>query len=196
MANFSWDGFGRLTARLAKLSEPDANPLMEEWERVIVEDNRRGVLAGQDKDGISMRPVTYRPRRVKGKRTAVTPAQRNNGRGVFAGLGPASAGFNNNLTSAEYRKLSGPPLAPRGASSRVITNLFTGHSTRPVNGVWFATGAWAEVVSTKGVPFLPYHFNGQGRNPIRDLRGVRPQGRVLAVIALQEWGQSLVKGTG
>src|SRR5947209_6256359 len=80
--------------------------------------------------------------------------------------------------------LGGPPLAPRGASSRVITNLFTQHGRDPADNTWFAEGAWFEVVSTRGIPFLMAHFTGAatGRGhrvklPVRDLRGVRPQGR-------------------
>jgi phage gpG-like protein len=57
------------------------------------------------------------------------------------------------------------------------------------------------VVSTRGVPFLDAHFTGAstGRGhavhlPRRDLRGVRPQGRQEAVVALNEWLARLLKG--
>jgi hypothetical protein len=191
MAKLEWDGFGKLMAGLGKLGNPDASDLMVEWERIIVEDNRKGVLAGQDKDGTPMKPVTYRP---KG---APTKAKKSGPRGIFAGHGPHAAGLHNNLTSAEYRKLSGPPLAPRGSSSRVITNLFTQHGRDPAGrNAWFAEGAWFEVVSTKGVQFLPFHFNGQGLLPVRDLRGVRPWGRQRAVSALQVWAAKLLEQIG
>jgi hypothetical protein len=188
MATFSWDGFGKLTAVLGKLADPDATPLMEEWERIIVEDNRKGVLAGTDKDGKSMDPVTYRP---KGKAARVGARQRNNARGVFAGMGIHASGLNNNLTSSEYRKLNGPPLAPRRANSRVITNLFTQHGRDPgADNAWFAEGAWVEVEDTKGRPFLQYLFKK------RDLRGVRPWGMKEAAKALQRWGARLLREMG
>jgi hypothetical protein len=193
-ATFTWAGFGQMMGRLQRLADPDPIPLLEEWEEVIRRDNKRGILAGQDKDGNPLRPVTYRP---KGPPKRATKRQRNNAgaRGIFAGLGPSAAGLHNNLTSAEYRKLGGPPLAPRGPNSRVITNLATVHSTAPVNGQWFADGYWDEVVSTKGVAFLKYHFDGAGRLPKRDLRGVRPQGKREALRAMQDWARSLLRGT-
>jgi phage gpG-like protein len=81
----------------------------------------------------------------------------------------------------------------------VITNYFTGHGRE--GNQWFATGAWFEVVSNRGVPFLEAHFTGAstGRGhavhlPRRDLRGVRPQGRQEAVAALHDWLARLLKG--
>ena len=79
--------------------------------RTIEEDNRRGVLAGIDKDGGYMPAVTYRP---VGKAKRLNARQKNAAkgrRGVFSGFGPAAAGLHNNLTSSEYRRLDGPPLA-------------------------------------------------------------------------------------
>jgi hypothetical protein len=200
MASFTWTGFDKIQAQLGRLIDPDAAPLMEEWEHILVADNRRGVLAGEDGDGNPMRPVTYRPRGGVLKRA--TPRQRNRtraGKGVFAGAGPYAAGLNNNLSREEYLRLGGPPLAPRGANSRVITNYFTGHGRE--GNQWFATGAWFEVVSNRGVPFLEAHFTGAstGRGhavhlPRRDLRGVRPQGRQEAVAALHDWLARLLKG--
>ena len=46
---------------------PDyAGPLMERWERIIEEDNREGVLLGQDKDGSPAPILSYRPRNRAG----------------------------------------------------------------------------------------------------------------------------------
>ena len=39
-----------------------AEPLMQHWRKLMEEGNLRGVLAGEDKDGNPMLPVTYRPR--------------------------------------------------------------------------------------------------------------------------------------
>ena len=202
MASYSWPDYSRLAGMLNRLADPDPTPLLEEWEDVIREDNRRGILVTQtDCRGNPMVPVKYRP---KGAPQRPTRAQQNRAgrRGVFAGLGPHAAGLNNNLTTSEYKRLGGPPLAPRGPNSRVITNLVTVHSTAPVGGEWFAAGYWDEVVSMRGVMFLPAHFTGAntgrgGRTklPVRDLRGIRPQGRMEALKALKRWGRSLLKGT-
>lgn len=194
-------GLDRLRARLAKLGTADAGPLMISLMKVIVEDNRQGVLAGLDKDGAPIKPVTYRP---KGGVRKLTRSQKNDAnarvrRGTYAGHGAFAAGLHNNLTPAEYRRLAGPPLAPRGAFSRVITNLKVGYQ-RPARGVWEAYGYWDEVVSTKGVPFLHAHFVGatvgEGHRvhlPRRDLRGVRPEGMALARKAATNWMRGLLR---
>jgi hypothetical protein len=187
----------RLRARLMMIVDPDAGPLMVSWMKIIVEDNRRGVLAGTDKDGVAMVPVKYRPvgaprRPTKEQRNAANLRARQ---GHYGGFGPSAAGLHNNLTSAEYRRLGGPPLAPRGSASRVITNLKTGYQ-RPAKGVWEAFGYWDEVVSTRGVPFLGFHFDGAGKLPRRDLRGVRPEGMRLAAIAANNWGNDLIRAMG
>jgi hypothetical protein len=191
-------GLDRLIARVQKIERPDARTLMATWMRVIEEDNRRGVLAGLDKNGAPMPPVTYRPKMSKPPK--LTLAQKNTNstrarRGTFGGFGPMSAGLNNNLTSAEYRKLDGPPLAPRRQFSRVITNLVTGYAEPSGGGViWEAFGVWREVVSRKGVHFLPFHFEGRGRLMTRDLSGVRPEGRAKARKASVAWMSYLIRG--
>lgn len=184
-------GLDRLISRVRRLESPNAKPLMITWMDIIVADNRKGVLAGLDKDGVPMKPVTYRP---KGPTVGVNARSasrfRNNAirKGHFGGFGPHAAGLHNNLTRGEYEQLTGPPLAPRGAFSRVITNLMTGFEIPPIgSSAWTAYGAWFEVVSTKGVPFLRAHFNGVGRLPVRDLRGVRPEGREKARRAAIAW---------
>lgn len=193
----------RLRRRLGKLAVIDARPLMVSFMKIIADDNRRGVLAGLDKDGRPMVPVTYRP---VGKPKRVTPAQRNIAnrkgrplRGRFGGLGPMAAGLHNNLTTREYERLGGPPLAPRSAYSRVITNLLTGFQ-RLSPARWEAYGYWDQVVSTRGVPFLHAHFIGAraGRNrkmrlPRRDLRGVRQQGKLDARRAAVNFVRDLMR---
>ena len=176
MSQFTWAGFGRLTNGLGALADPDAEPLMIRWRAIIEEDNKRGVLAGTDKDGRPMPPITYRPASAKPKSWSYKQEQSHLAKhGHLGALG-------DNLTPAEYRKLGGPPLAPRGVRSRSVANLLTAHGRDPGSGhTWFAEGAWFDVVSPKGVQFLPAHFDGArcGRNhaiklPVRDLRGVRP----------------------
>lgn len=187
------DGLDNLIGRVRRLEHMDATPLMKTWMDLIVADNRKGVLAGTDKDGNPMAPVTYRPKGptvgIKAKSAArFRNNQPANRRGEFLGFGRHASGLHNNLTTQEYEQLTGPPLAPRGAFSRVITNLIPGFEEPPAgSSVWTAYGAWVEVVSTKGVPFLQFHFNGGGFLPRRDLRGVRPEGREKARKAAIAW---------
>lgn len=210
-------GLNRLVVRAQKLERPDATPLMATWMKVIERDNRLGVLKGTDKDGSPLAPVTYRPIRpssnykirrlgygygsiLEGQGQKLTAAQKNTNSprrrtGVFGGFGPIAAGLHNNLTSSEYHRLDGPPLAPRRQFSRVITNLVTGYiEPRGGSVIWTAVGAWQEVVSVKGVQFLPFHFAGAGRLPVRDLAGVRPEGRAEARRTAVNWMRLLVRG--
>jgi hypothetical protein len=171
----------------------NAAPLMLTWMRIIDEDNRRGILAGTDKDGVALAPVTYRPKHpgpIKPNKSQRGGRKTNAQKGAFQGLGYVSHG---NLSSAEYRLLGGPPLAPRDQFSRVITNLkvtFGGPNTGAPQ--WFAQGAWDEVVDVQGIPFLHWHFDGIGQKR-RDLRGVRPQGVAKAMDALRNWARLAVR---
>jgi len=195
---FDFSALDRLGARLRALGHLDATPLMHTWMRIIEEDNRKGVLAGLDRCGLPMAPVKYRPKATPAQKP--TKTQRNgvkaNQKGPSAGFGPWASGLNNNLTSSEYRLLGGPPLAPRGKQSRVITNLETTYGPPggiPADGRWFAAGAWDQVVSRAGIPFLPFHFRGEGRLPRRDLAGVRPDGVEKARAAMRAWAISEVR---
>lgn len=177
-------GLERLTARLRKVTADgfDARDLMAHFQQIIVDDNRKGVLAGTDKDGGYMLAVTYRPK-GRDKVRKPTAWQKNNAkgrRGVFGGRGPMAAGLHNNLAWYEYLRLGGPPLAPRGAFSRVITNLRT-HHVQVSPHAWEAYGFWQDVVDVKGRPFLHHAFKR------RDLRGVRPEGRAKARKAAVAW---------
>jgi len=192
-------GLDRLIERVETISKLDATPLMLTWMNIIEEDNRKGVMAGTDKDGNYMFGVTYRPKTAKplkiGSKAADRLRNHAHGRarvGAFSGFGPAAAGLNNNLTSSEYRMLGGPPLAPRGVFSRVITNLRTDYG-QDGDRNWFARGFWFEVVSKKGVPFLNAHFEGKNGLPKRDLRGVRPEGLAKARRAMVAWMSDLIR---
>jgi len=183
------EALDRLKARFMRLVNPDATPLMLSWMRTIDDDNRKGVLAGLDRDGNPLKPVTYRPKPVKELTRGQRLNQKKNARkGFFAGLGVYSTGVlpNNNLTSAEYRRLDGPPLAPRRQFSRVITNLKTGYG-RESSSSWYALGYWDEVVTPKGKPFLHYLFAA------RDLRGVRPDGVAKARVQARNWMTDMVR---
>lgn len=161
-------GLDRLWKKVNKLGRLDATPLMATWMDIISDDNRKGVLAGLDKDGNPMAPVTYRP---KGPTVGIGAKSasrfRNNAKGrskagTFAGIGSHAAGLNNNLLRREYEQLTGPPLAPRRQFSRVITNLVTMYDESSDGKTWHAYGFWDEVVDVKGRPFLQYHFQGRG----------------------------------
>lgn len=199
-------GLDRLIRRVGKLKRLDAVPLMASWMKIIEEDNRKGVLAGLDKDGNPMPAVTYRPKGPTVKIGAKSAAKfRNNAkagakRGEFFGFGPSLAGLNNNLSRAEYEQLTGPPLAPRGQFSRVITNLKLGFTEDPFGIKWTAYGVWFEVVSVKGRPFLQYHFKGiryrgwHGSSfKRRNLAGVRPAGRDKARRAAVAWMRDQIR---
>lgn len=175
MATAEWDGYQNLQVKLAALAAPDPTPLLERWEKIIVEGNRRGVLRGVDGYNRPMPPLKYR-----------------NGKGKAARNRTANFGINrraphgDNLTSTEYARLTGPRLAPRGEKSRVITNLLTQHGREGAN-TWFASARWFDVVSEDGKPFLPYHFDGTGHMPRYDLRPVRPEDLELAALNAREW---------
>jgi hypothetical protein len=193
-------GLERVKARLGKIANPDATPLMLAWAKIIDEDNRRGIMAGLDKDGVPMAPATYRPRPSA---VRITAGQKNHAkaharRGEFAGYGNHPAGLNNNLTPAEYRRLGGPPLAPRGMFSRVVTNLRF-RFARLSNGAWECVGTWDEVVNAVGKKFLGHLFDGKGRFgpiPKRDLRGVRPDGVERCRASLRAWMIDIVRTYG
>lgn len=200
--------------KLATLAKLDATPLMRSWMRIIDDDNRLGILAGTDKDGVPMMPVTYRPVPAPGHRVTRPPKGKSQAalrnelhrfrrfqrpglrKGVFAGLtgvGADSVERNNNLKTSQYRLLAGPPLAPRDQFSRVITNLKLSFVS-PNHGAsrWAAIGAWDEIVDQEGRPFLFYHFNGIGQKR-RDLRGVRPNGVAKAYLALRNWARLAIR---
>lgn len=194
----NWPGYDRLASALKTLRKVDYSPLFAEWLDVIWEDNRTGVLSGLDKDGAPMTPVTYRnirpPARAPRFRTGDLTGKRVS---RFKGRsGGTTDRFgrkrlpNNNLTTEEYKLHDGPPLAPRRERSRVITNLLK-RTPRREGGAWVVACAWGDVLDPKGRPLLPRHFTGKGRLPARDLRGVRPQGRKLALLALQVFAEEL-----
>lgn len=172
-ATFDWSGFERFDRQLSGLVDPDFSPLMLDWEKTIVEGNRRGVLAGLDGNDRPMPHLKYRTGAGK-KRIAKWRNKGPNGFGTT--LHPASA-FGLGHTAADYEAATGPRLAPFGERSRIITNLFTGHGRD--GAVWYAEGAWFEVVSDKGFPFLRVHFAGLGHMPRYDLRPIRPQDQAL-----------------
>lgn len=192
----------RLIERFKRLQNPDATPLMLTWQRIVERQNRQGILAGLDGAGNPFTPVTYRPKLTTGQKPLqLTVDQRlgrraNATRGKFLGYAKAAGGLlkNNNLSSTEYRKLDGPPLAPRRQFSRVITNFKIDFAQVP-SGNWQVTYWWEDVVSVKNVSFLKYHFDGTKKLPQRDLRGIRPDAKLEAKAAAREWMKDQVRST-
>lgn len=163
---------GRLSAMLVSLDNPDFSELMRAAEVVIHDDHVHAVLEGRGGDGAPLKPTTYR-----GSTVAKPRRKRQSLATVRGGIQPYQAGsdaMNGNLTTSEYRKLAGPPLAPRGVSSRVVRNFVTRSGLRS-DGTWFAEGTVIDMEDRKGRPFLHFHFDGAGRLPKRDLRGLRAE---------------------
>jgi hypothetical protein len=103
---------------------------------------------------------------------------------AFAPLSPQTIKYRRSATGTADP--NAPPLVPARERSRAIANYQT-TSGRLSDGNWVIIGAWRNVLSPKGVPFLPFHVEGDGHLPVRDLMGVRPFGRLAVGLALQTW---------
>jgi hypothetical protein len=187
----------RVRNALQKIADLDASPLATILEGVLREDNRRGVLAGLDGDGNPMTPTKYRRSSVSAN-PGMTAA--------FGELGPGYArlavgDYGQSLSTKEYQNKSGPPLAPQGERSRVVSNYFTVHERS--GDLYTVEGYWDNIFSKKGVPFLHAHFvglhatyfgaTGNGRHtvnlPRRDLVGLRAWGREEARRQIDLWAR-------
>lgn len=179
---------------LGDISFALAEPLLESYESILVEGNRNRVLRGMQSDDTPMPDVTYRDgatfRPLGRRRNFGTTKYAAKGFG-FKRIKSGDPHAHGNLTTAEYRKLTGPPLAPRGEKSRVITNLTTaiGKDGR----TFYAVKRWVDVVNKDGVPFLEFHFDGKGRLPRRELRGVGAWEKAEAKKATARWARWVVK---
>lgn len=65
---------------------------------------------------------------------------------------------------------SGPPLAPRGASSRIVTAFEVDVLGEPGHRTYVA--GW-----NSSADFLKYHVSGTRYLPVRDVAGITPLGR-------------------
>lgn len=222
----------QMASRLETI-EMYVGPLLTAWAAVLIEDNRRGVMMGIDGQGQPIKPTKYRTsltQTAAGGRTdkffdttgqafSFNPTTAsastffganfaNISGGATGPLGGYKPGPSANLTTKEYKRLTGPPLAPRGPGSRVISNYTTEYITAP-NTVG-VEGGWDDVVSKKGVEFLPFHFHGAtssraffaasigGDNhhlPRRDLVGLRQWGKTQARKELNAWVTQLMTVT-
>jgi hypothetical protein len=145
---------------------------MMDFRAILERDNAEGAAEGLDGFGLPLEPVTYRPNPNKVKPTDYTIR------------------VNDNLTSSWYRELEGPPLSPRGPYSRVTKNFRTSHMKEP--GAWVAIGGWEEFVSIAGEPILPFHREGQGNLPVRNLIHIRPRAMARAKEALHDFAVKLI----
>lgn len=111
----------------------------------------------------------------------------DNRRGVLAGLDGYGTPLHalTSVRTGPYKGATGPPLAPFFEKSRVIANFRTAHGRDGAR--YFALGAWEDVLSKRGVPFLPFHFRGEGKLSRRDLAHIRPWGETHARAALRVW---------
>lgn len=182
-----WPGLDRLIEEIRAIPNVDLMPVAIEGARIITEGNRRGVLSGLDGFDRPMPALKYRTGKGKKTRNRQVP---DFGSTVAeaTGAGPFASGLHDNLSALEYRELTGPRLAPRLENSRVIKNLFV-RIDRPDDFTWVVVGAWLDVLSPAGVPFLPFHFDGDGSLPRYDLRPIRPQDLAFCENALEAFVQ-------
>lgn len=125
--------------------------------QAIVDGNRRDRLAGVDRNGVPLVPLLSKRR-------------------------------------GRYKGATGPPLAPFRERSRVITKFECRISRKWGFGNFQLSAGWRDVLSDPpkggsvfarfvrrvsrgkgGIPFLPFHFEGSGRLPKRDLAGISPK---------------------
>lgn len=161
-------------------------PLFREIYQTVYEDNRRGVMMGLDKDNRPAQPLKYRNSaaiqsgarsRTSGEFGRATRIGSSSRQAIIRGAAPARTNVagqtvilpNNNLTTAQYKRLTGPRQAPRRDQSRIIANL-TRRDPVLMPWGWRLEAYWADVLDAKGRPFLPHSFTKY------DLRGVRPWG--------------------
>lgn len=211
-------GFNRAYDALFRLETVQNyfGPLIKAWTGVLIEDNRRGVMQGIDGDGNPIKPTKYRKSIVQAGAGKANDKFFNASGESFANMetrdgftfanlsGQNAVGFKpgpaHNHSTKEYKKRTGPPLAPYGPASRVISNYMVEAIQSPnMVGV---EGGWNDVVNEKGVEFLPFHFRGAtssratfansiaGDNkhlPRRNLVGLRQWGKTQARKELNAW---------
>lgn len=188
-----WPGLEGLVERLRALRGVDLTPVATRCAEILVEGNRRGVLAGLDGNNAPMPPLKYRGGAAKKTRNRRVP---DFGTTLYetTGAGPFATGLHDNLTTAQYKQLTGPRLAPRREGSRVIKNLHP-EVERPDDDTWVAVAAWDNVRSPDGTMFLPYHFNGADGMPRYDLRPIRPEDFAFCANALKTFAQQNFLGS-
>lgn len=89
------------------------------------------------------------------------------------------------VKSQKGRRGNGPPLAPRGVLSRVVTNYRVEWTLAP--GKVTINAGWTPILSTRGIDFLKFHLRGNRTLPKRDIAGITPQGQRKVGAMLVEW---------
>lgn len=84
-----------------------------------------------------------------------------------------------------YKGATGPPLAPFGSSSRVVSRFVTRRGRR--GGDRFVEAGWSDVLSKQGRPFLQFHIRGSSPMPRRDIAGLSPQTWARIRDAFRRW---------
>lgn len=181
-AGMKQPNFARMKKKLSNLGTVDATPLMMRFRKIIEDDMRKQTLAGTaGADDHPLPKVTYRPKPgYRGKRHA-------------AARKAARTSTNDNLTTAQYRLLDGPPLAPRRGGSRRTTKYQSAHWYDPGRKTWVAVGAWIDYVSQKGRDLIDAHIKGGKGRPPRDPRGLGRWGQEQKLIALKWWVQESLR---
>lgn len=117
-----------------------------------------------------LRPVEPQLRRifVEGKRDQLTRGVDAQGR-AFEPIKPATR---------EHRAGSGPPLAPQGVNSDIVTR-YTVQLQQVANGLAVVAG-WP-------MAWVKYHVSGGRRLPRRDPSGFRPQDKAEAMRRIRDY---------
>lgn len=179
----------KLAKRFARLANPDPRPLLDEAERILIEENVRRSLAGLDKDGRRLE-ITLREQGIRSRAVRVTASRRQSAesrRWLASFLGGTET-----LSRTARPDAMGPPLAPHGAASRIVVLART-RSWVGV-GLWHAQLGWDSFDSESGRPILPMHAQGipSRRGPIvRDVLGTTPTMRARARAALRAYVRSI-----
>ena len=199
MSHANVGALDKIIGQCQRFRSPDVRPLLSKWERRIADTTHSRIDRGIGGDGQPLPAVTYRPVEGKERKWSCADQKRHLSGASPIGGRRIEETSHNNLTSAQYRRLTGPPLAPRGRGSRVHTNLRTQQGYDGSRGVFFAVAAWFDIVSKKGVPFLMAHFTGadtgRAKLKVRDLRGIAPADQGGFLDDLEAWGVAHTKAT-
>lgn len=150
-------GLDEIVALVGRFAAPDPAPLLARLSGIMEEDNRAGLMAGLDKDGLPLRPIDPASR-ARGRKGSRSP-------GGFAG--------------------GGPPLVPRGEFSRAIRNYEVKAEPFGAGGTFVLAGSWRDAAflrhHAEGVRYK------NGRVIRRDVMGIRPAGVARMLEAVGEW---------
>lgn len=88
-------------------------------------------------------------------------------------------------STLKKRKGSGPPLAPEGASSSIVTGAVFSTSSS-------SDGQLSVEVSWPSLPWLQYAVSGTSRMPARDVVGIRPKTVEDVMQELRQYYEKLI----